>query len=295
MQICEKQVKGILTKTAVPTGGYAVNPYIGCAHSCRYCYASFMKRFTGHTEQWGTFMDVKYWDKIKNPRKFDGERIVIGTVTDGYNPYEERFQRTRAFLEEMRGVNCALTIITKSDLVLRDLDLLREFKDVTVAFSINTLDEAFRADMDSAVSIERRFRAMEVLYKAGIRTACFISPIFPELTDVCGIIEHCRNFCDLVWLENLNLRGSYKRVILDYIEEKYPHLVGVYADIYRRGRKDYWRMLEEKLAAYTKENGLPYLDNYLPDMRADKGFPAVVNYLFHEEVRGSENTGRRKQ
>ena len=55
-------------------GGYSVNPYVGCTHGCKYCYASFMKRFTGHTEPWGTFLDVKYWPEIKNPQKYRGQR-----------------------------------------------------------------------------------------------------------------------------------------------------------------------------------------------------------------------------
>lgn len=76
-------------------GGFSVNPYVGCPHACKYCYASFMKRFTGHTESWGTFLYVKHWKPIDNPHKYDGQRIVIGSVTDGYHPYEEEFCRTR--------------------------------------------------------------------------------------------------------------------------------------------------------------------------------------------------------
>lgn len=64
------QTKSIMTKSNAPLGGYSVNPYVGCPHACRYCYASFMKRFTGHTEDWGTFMDVKEWPAIIHPRKY---------------------------------------------------------------------------------------------------------------------------------------------------------------------------------------------------------------------------------
>ena len=85
--IKEIDVKSVMTKSSLPVGGYSVNPYVGCPHACRYCYASFMKRFTGHTEPWGTFLDVKNWKPITNPHKYDGERVVIGSVTDGYNPY----------------------------------------------------------------------------------------------------------------------------------------------------------------------------------------------------------------
>ena len=99
---------------------------------------------------------------------------MIGSVTDGYNPYEEQFRRTRRLLEELRGSNAEIMVCTKSDLVLRDLDLLKRFPKVTVSWSINTLNEQFRADMDNAVSIERRLKAMRQVYEAGIRTVCFV-------------------------------------------------------------------------------------------------------------------------
>ena len=89
-------------------------------------------------------------------------------MTDPYNPQEEQYRRTRSLLEQLLGSGIKITIQTKSDLVLRDIDLLRSFPDVRVGFSINTLDEAFRADMDKAVTIERRLAAMKALHAAGI-------------------------------------------------------------------------------------------------------------------------------
>ena len=143
---------------------------------------------------------------------------MIGSVTDGYNPYEEQFCRTHRLLEELRGSNAEIMICTKSDLVLRDLDLLKRFPKVTVSWSVNTL-ERFRTDMDNAVSIERRLNAMRQVYEAGIRTVCFVSPIFPGITDMKAIIEKVKGYADLIWLENLNLRGQFKGGIMTYIRE----------------------------------------------------------------------------
>ena len=98
----------------------------------------------------------------------------------------------------------------------------------------NTLDEDFRADMDNAVSIERRLAAMKAFHDAGVRTTCFISPIFPGLTDLPSIIHRAKNQCNLVWLENLNLRGGYKKTIFDYITEKHPDLLPLYDTIYNK-------------------------------------------------------------
>ena len=181
--IGEVDTKNIMTKSSLPVGGYSVNPYVGCTHACKYCYASFMKRFTGHTEEWGTFLDVKHWPEIKNPKKYAGQRVVIGSVTDGYNPQEEQFRNTRRLLEQLKDSDAEILICTKSDLVVRDIDLLQQMSKVTVSWSVNTLDEAFKDDMDKAVSIERRLAAMKQVYDAGIRTVCFISPVFPGITD----------------------------------------------------------------------------------------------------------------
>ncbi len=187
--IKEIEVKGIFTKSNLPVSDYSVNPYVGCTHSCKYCYASFMKRFTKHTEAWGDFLDVKYWQRVKNPAKYVGKSFFLGSVTDPYCPEEEIYRRTRALLEQLQGFDIKLSIQTKSDLILRDMDLIGSFPDVRVGFSINTLDEEFKEDMDRAVSIERRLVEMKTLHDAGIRTNCFISPIFPEITDVKAIID----------------------------------------------------------------------------------------------------------
>lgn len=292
--IREVETKNIMTKSTLPVGGYSVNPYVGCTHGCKYCYASFMKRFTGHTEQWGTFLDVKRWPAIKNPWKYRGQRVVIGSVTDGYNPQEEQFGNTRRILEQLKGSGAEILICTKSDLVVRDLELLKTMGKVTVSWSINTLDEQFRADMDQAVSIERRLSAMKKVYDAGIRTVCFISPVFPGITDFEAIFERVRNQCDLVWLENLNLRGGFKKDIMDYIQEKYPDLVSLYDAIYNKKDRSYFQMLEQKAKRLAGNNHCPFVDNELPYGRAEQGHPVIVDYFYHEEVRGSENTGKRR-
>ena len=293
--IREVETKNIMTKSTLPVGGYSVNPYVGCTHGCKYCYASFMKRFTGHTEQWGAFLDVKRWPAIKNPWKYRGQRVVIGSVTDGYNPQEEQFGNTRRILEQLKGSGAEILICTKSDLVVRDLELLKTMGKVTVSWSINTLDEQFRADMDQAVSIERRLSAMKKVYDAGIRTVCFISPVFPGITDFEAIFERVRNQCDLVWLENLNLRGGFKKDIMDYIQEKYPDLVSLYDAIYNKKDRSYFQMLEQKAKRLAGNNHCPFVDNELPYGRAEQGHPVIVDYFYHEEVRGSENTGKRQK
>lgn len=285
--IKELQVKSVLTKSNLPVSDYSVNPYVGCTHACKYCYASFMKRFTNHPEEWGTFLDVKYWPEIQNPQKYCGKELFFGSVTDPYNPQEETYRRARSLLVQLQGSGIKLSIQTKSDLVLRDIDLIKTFPDARVGFSINTLDEDFKNDMDQAVSIERRIAAMKVLHDAGIRTTCFISPIFPGITDVTEIMDAAKDQCNLVWLENLNLRGDYRVRILDWIHEHHPELDGLYQEIYSKRSRAYWTELDEKVREYTAREGMPYLRDS-DQHRSDFGEPpVVVNYFFHEEVKKS--------
>ncbi|WP_124100977.1 radical SAM mobile pair protein B [Ruminococcus sp. Marseille-P6503] len=283
--------KTILTKSNLPISDYSVNPYIGCTHACKYCYASFMKRFTGHTEDWGRFLDVKYWDEIKNPQKYDSKEFFVGSVTDPYNPQEEIYMRTRALLEQLQGSKAKITIQTKSDLVLRDIELIKSLPNARVGISINTLDETFKDDMDKAVSIERRLATMKFFHDAGVRTACFISPIFPGITDVKAIIERAKKQCNLIWLENLNLRGSYKAVIMNYIKEKYPALLPLYQDIYNRGNRSYWEILDAELKEYAAEIGLDYVTNDDSMSCSFDAPPVIVNYFYHSEIKKSARKG----
>ena len=289
------ETKNVMTKSNLPVGGYSVNPYVGCTHACKYCYASFMKRFTGHSEEWGTFLDVKDWGVIKNPQKYKGQRVVIGSVTDGYNPQKEEFENTRKLLFQLKDSGAEILICTKSDLVVRDIDLLKDMGHVTVSWSVNTLDEAFKDDMDKAVSIERRIRAMKEVDDAGIRTVCFVSPVFPGITDFEAIFERVKDQCDLFWLENLNLRGGFKKDIMDYIAGKHPELVPLYDKIYNKKDRSYFEMLEKKAADMADKYGCQFVDNEMPYGRAKKGHPVIVDYFYHEEIKGSENTGNRRK
>lgn len=287
MQIREVEVKSVMAKSNLPVSDFSVNPYVGCAHACKYCYASFMKRFTNHPEPWGEFVDVKYWPEIRNPGKYAGKEAFFGSVTDCYQPCEARYGRTRALLEQLQGSGISISIATKSDLVLRDLDLIRTFPGARVSFSINTLDEDFRREMDRGVSIERRLAAMKECYDAGVQTTCFISPIFPGITDVTEIMDAAKDQCNLVWLENLNLRGDYRVRILDWIHEHHPELDGLYQEIYSKRSRAYWTELDEKVREYTAREGMPYLRDS-DQHRSDFGEPpVVVNYFFHEEVKKS--------
>lgn len=261
------EVKDYLTKSNLPASDYVINPYIGCPHGCVYCYACFMKRFTGHKEKWGSFVDVKVCGKPINLEKIKGKSVFLSSVTDCYNPMEAKYKVTRKILEQLAGADCELGISTKSGSILRDLDLLKQCKNLKVSMSINTLDENFRRDMDHADSVSTRLETLKTLHENGIYTVLFLSPMFPGITDYRAILEQSEGFVDEYWFENLNLRGSYKETILSYIREKYPQLDELYHQIYVQGDKSYWRLLALEIEAYCRERKIKH-----------------INYFYHEEL-----------
>lgn len=146
--------------------------------------------------------------------------------------------------------------------------------------------------MDSAVSIERRLAAMKAFYLAGVRTTCFISPIFPGITDVKAIIRRAMSQCNLIWLENLNLRGDYKAVIMDYIQRKYPQLYPLYHEIYDRKDLSFWIALDKECKAFAAETGLGYVTNDDQLSRVFNAPPVIVNYFYHEQIRKNNRSGK---
>lgn len=255
-------VKDYLTKSNLPASDYVINPYVGCSHGCKYCYACFMKRFTGHDEEWGSFIDVKLCEKPISLDKIRNKSVFMSSVTDCYNHYEEEYCITRKILEQLVYVECDLSISTKSKLILRDIDLLKQCKSLRVCMSVNTLDEEFRASMDNASSIEERLEALKELHNNGIYTVLFMSPIFPYITDFRAIIERSMDFIDEYWFENLNLRGGYKQTILSYIQKKYPQYYSEYRNIYLSNDNTYWESLALEIDKYCREKGLNFTNYF---------------------------------
>ncbi len=269
MKIIEKEVavKDFVTKSNLPASDYVINPYVGCPHQCRYCYACFMKRFTNHKEKWGSFIDIKQCDKPISKKKLQNKSVFLSAVTDCYNPFEEKYKNTQKILKQLIDIDCELSISTKSNLILRDIDLLKQFKKLKVCVSINTLDEQFKNDMDNASSISERLRTLNVLHENGIYTILFMSPIFPGITNFQKIIEKTKDDVNEYWFENLNLRGGYKQDILNYIEASYPQWIELYKDIYIKGNMQYWHNLSAEIENYCHINAVQY-----------------INYFYHEEL-----------
>lgn len=267
MEIKEQivEVKDFVTKSNLPTSDFVINPYIGCPHSCKYCYACFMKRFTNHKEEWGSFIDIKQCHKPISKKRLQHKSVFLSSVTDCYNQFEEKYCVTQNILKQLVDIDCDLGISTKSSLILRDIELLKKCKHLKVSVSINTLDEQFRCDMDCASTIEERLKTLKELHNNGIYTVLFMSPIFPKITDFRGIIEAAKLYIDEFWFENLNLRGGYKETILSYINKVYPQYSNLYLDIYKKGNMEYWEQLAVEIEDYCSTHSIKHMNYFYHD------------------------------
>ncbi len=214
MKIQEVSVKSVLSKSQVYD--YTVNPYRGCSNACRYCYAAFMKRFTGHQEPWGEFVDVKINAPevlAKEIRRKPMGRVWVSGVCDPYQPVEKRCRLTRKCLEILLRSDWPVTIQTKSPLVLRDIGILKTSEKVEVGFSITTAEEKIRRIFEPRASpISERINALKSLHTNGITTFVMIAPILPgaeklprELAGVVDFVLVDRlnyHYADRIYREN---------------------------------------------------------------------------------------------
>lgn len=183
MIIREIHAKTILSKSQV--FDYTINPYVGCKHGCTYCYARFMKRFTGHKEPWGEFVDVK----INAPELLRREvqkarpgRVWVSGVCDPYQPVEGKYELTKRCLEVLVRHDWPITVQTRSGLVSRDVELFKGNNKIDVGLSVTTGDESVRRLFEpNAPPIKERIKALEALHLVGIRTFAMIAPMLPRV------------------------------------------------------------------------------------------------------------------
>jgi len=185
------QAKVILSVSKVYD--YVINPYTGCQHGCTYCYARFMKMFTGHKEPWGEFVDVKINAsdllQVEIKRKKRG-RVWVSGVCDPYQPLEAQYKLSRRCLEILEQHNWPVTVQTRSPLILRDIDILKEARDFEVGFTVTTIDDGIRKLFESnAPPIKDRLNALDALHQAGIRTYAMIAPMLPGAESLAEALE----------------------------------------------------------------------------------------------------------
>jgi len=231
MIIKEVQAKTILSKSKVYP--YVINPYTGCQHGCSYCYARFMKRFTGHREPWGQFVDVKVNApdllRLEITKKKPG-RVWVSGVCDPYQPLEAKYELTRKCLEILAQNDWPVIVQTRSPLVLRDMDILKEGGDFEVGLSITTADDGIRTLFEpDTPSIKDRVNALDELHRAGVRTYVMIAPMLPGAE---GLAEILADKVDYVLVDRMNYHYA------DWVYRKYGLDDKMTDDFFYRTRRE---------------------------------------------------------
>lgn len=266
MKIKEIECKSVLNKTGFPAD-YCINPYRGCAHACIYCYARFMKRFTGHTEPWGSFVDIKINAvevlKKELSRTKKGS-VFLGTVTDIYQPLERKYKLTRGILETLLGYDWPVSLLTKSNLVVRDIDLLKKLSDVEVGLSITTLDAKISCWFEPRASLPReRIGALKKLHSKGIRTYAFLSPMLPGLVNFEKIFSVLKGNIDYIMAEELNTSPLYWRGMKRILQVRFPKLLPIYQKCYFEDRDNFSQQMQKKLKDLAKKFKIPFEGYYI--------------------------------
>jgi DNA repair photolyase len=247
----EIRAKGILQRSRLPGAEYVVNPYTGCVHGCVYCYARFMKRFTDHPEPWGAFLDAKVNAPELLERELSRRRtppaggVLLSSVTDPYQPPEKTFGLTRGILAALVRHGVPFAILTKSDLVLRDLDLLAASAGATVGLSLGVSDDDWGARLEPrAAPPSRRIDALRTLRAKKIETWAFVSPFLPGVSDIGRIVAALAGAVDRFSVEAINTGAGTWGATLAAIAAEDPELARTGARLARDPA--YWRDLESQ-------------------------------------------------
>lgn len=262
MQIKHIVAKNILSRSKIGDFNYAINAYTGCPHACIYCYAEFMRKISNHAEKWGEFIDIKEFDEgslVKFKQNYNGEKVFMSSVTDCYNPLEAKFKKTRKTLEILAYSEVKLQILTKSRLVLRDIDLLSTMPNVRVGFSVCVTDENLRRIFEPRASrVDERLAALAALRAHGIKTFLFVAPIFPQITPAVKIAREYGGLGDEICFDRLNLYPTFRDRILSFIGRNFPDLLALYKQIYLFNDNSYWSELKDVLVRELSGSGAKF-------------------------------------
>jgi DNA repair photolyase len=218
MDVLEIRTKSALVRSKIPGVDQVINPYLGCEHGCRYCYAVFMRKYSHHPKSpWGSFVEAKtniaqvLYSELQ--RKKRQGRALLSSVCDPYQPLEHRYQLTRACLEVLKDRGWGIDILTRSPLVIRDLDILAATPGVRVGFSIPTDNDEVRKVLEpNAPPIGARLSALRKLHEAGIVTWVFIAPILPM--NPTRLFEAIAPYITYLLVDPLNYRNQVKDIFL---------------------------------------------------------------------------------
>jgi DNA repair photolyase len=262
MRLGEVRCKSILGRSGIGGMDYAVNPYLGCSHACAYCYARFMRRMGHPGEPWGSFVDAKV-NAIERLREEAAKKptgkVLLSSVTDAYQPLEKKYRLTRECLGVLLEHGFSVDVLTKSDLILRDLDLIQKFDDVEVGLTVTSLDDSVRRAFEPGASpIQARLDALKRFSDEGIRTYAFLGPILPYLTDehLEELLNKLADRVNRLIVDRLNIKCGNMPDIRRVLEAHYPDLSPMFEAALATD-SDYYRGLRSKISDMCRDRSIP--------------------------------------
>jgi DNA repair photolyase len=265
MTIREIQCKSVLSETGLPAD-YAINCYVGCAHACAYCYARYMKRFTGHAEPWGTFVDVRVNAPevlAKEVRRKQPASVILSSVCDGWQPLEAKYELSRRCVQILVEHEWHVSILTKSALVRRDLPLLEDAS-ADLGMTITTLDDRLSKIIEpGAFTGRERVETLRDAASRGIEVWAFLGPFLPGLTDTRENLEPliaaiAKLPLSHVYTDRVNFGSGVASSLRAMARQRFPDLVREWNWLGANADEDsaYADQLHDTIAELAEQYGL---------------------------------------
>ena len=227
VKIVKIRAKSIFTRTKISNLSYSLNQYVGCMHSCLYCYAKYICKWKNYGK-WGDWVEVKINAPELVRGKFIRGNVFMSTVSDPYQPIERKFKLTRKILENMNK-KVRLLILTKSNLIIRDINIFNKFENINIGLTLNGFDGKVKRNLEPYAPVhEKRVQALKELKEEGLRTYAFISPIIPKLVEIEEIIKETKDLVNYYIFELINIRlsgGEFLRYLIENHPKSYEVLI----------------------------------------------------------------------
>src|SRR3989442_6968122 len=269
----EIQVKSVLNRVQGMPFRWSINPYRGCSHSCVCCYARRTHWFLDQdgVNGWGSriFVKVNAPEVLRRElahRSWTHEEVHLGTATDPYQPAEGAYKISRQILEALLAADTPVNIVTRSTMVVRDVDLLTRLAEgpgSMVCFSIATMDAAVAREIEPDVPPPlRRLEALRTLAQAGVPVAVLLAPVIPGITDhpkqLAAVVMAAKDYgASSLWTNALHLGDVTRQAFFQYLERKRPELIPEYERMYggKYAPSDYRRRIQDVVAALKLRSG----------------------------------------
>jgi len=258
MKVSIRTNRKILSPCGLRDLKYQVDPYVGCEHYCYYCYALAQAE-----TDWSK--EIQTYDNIieqlnEELDKISPQTIYMGYHTDPYQPCEAEYKQTRKVLELFLKKGFSASILTKSDLVVRDIDILQEMNSAAVSISVAFNDNSTRRLFEArTMDTEKRIAALRKLKEAGIRTGALVCPVIPYITDAIQLIDMLEPYADVIWIYGLSITdrlGQNWLSIQKILRSQFPDLVDQIESAVLSKEHMYWSQLRENLVVLKNNRQL---------------------------------------